>query len=148
MAAGKLPGSPPGRASWCHVREVARAHLSAAERAPAGGAWGLSCVVASYAEFISAVAEATGGRAPRALPALALRAYARLLSLGAAVTGREPEVTPEGAAITCNRVTLDSARATRELGYRPSTLQEMVTDCVSWMRAEGLLERPESERRA
>ena len=142
VAAGKLPGSPPGRASWCHVREVVRAHLSAAERGGAGGAWGLSCVEASYAEFISAVAAATGGRAPRVLPELLLRGYAGLLSLGAAVTGREPEVTPESVAISCNRVTLESARATRELGYRPSTLQEMVTDCVSWMRAEGLLGKP------
>ena len=48
-------------------------------------------------------------------------------------------VTPEGAAITCNRVTMDSALARQELGYRPSTLQEMVADCVAWMRADGLL---------
>ncbi|MFN7987548.1 MAG: NAD-dependent epimerase/dehydratase family protein [Thermoanaerobaculia bacterium] len=139
VAAGKLPGSPPGRASWCHVREVARAHLAAAERGGAGGAWGLSCAEASYAEFIATVAAATGGRAPRVLPAPALRAWAGILSLGAAFTGREPEVTPESVAISCNRVTLDSGLATRELGYRPSTLREMVTDCVAWMRAEGLL---------
>jgi dihydroflavonol-4-reductase len=139
VAAGKLPGVPPGRASWCHVREVARAHLSAAERGRAGGVYALSCVEASYADFVSAVAAATGGRVPRVMPAPMLRAYARALSLGAAFTGRAPEVTSEGVAITCNRVTLDSALAQRELGYRPSTLQEMVADCVAWMRAEGLL---------
>jgi nucleoside-diphosphate-sugar epimerase len=139
VAAGKLPGVPPGRASWCHVREVSRAHLSAAERGRAGGVYALSCVEASYADFVDAVAAATGGRAPRVMPALALRAYARVLSLGAALTGREPEVTPEGVAITCNRVTLDSTLAQKELGYRPSTLQEMVADCVAWMRADGLL---------
>lgn len=139
VAAGRLPAAPPGRASWCHVREVARAHLSAAERGRAGGVYALSCVEASYAEFVSTVAAATGGRAPRVLPALALRGYARLLSLGAALTGREPEVTPEGVAITCNRVTLDSSLAQRVLGYRPATLSEMVDDCVGWMRGEGML---------
>lgn len=139
VAAGKLPGVPPGRASWCHVREVARAHLSAAERGRPGGVYALSCVEASYADFVSTVAAATGGRVPRVMPALVLRAYARVLSLGAALTGRAPEVTPEGAAITCNRVTMDSALAQRELGYRPSTLKEMVGDCVAWMRADGLL---------
>lgn len=139
VAAGKLPGVPPGRASWCHVREVARAHLSAAQRGRTGGVYALSCVEASYADFVSAVAAATGGRVPRVMPALVLRAYARVLSLGAVFTGRAPEVTPESAAITCNCVTVDSALAQRELGYRPSTLQEMVADCVAWMRADGLL---------
>ena len=122
------------------MREVARAHVAAADRGRAGGVYALSCVEASYGEFVSEVAAATGGRVPRALPAPALRAYARVLSLGAALTGRAPEVTPEGVAITCKRVTLDSALAQRELGYRPSTLREMVADCVAWMRAEGLLE--------
>jgi dihydroflavonol-4-reductase len=139
VSAGKLPGTPPGRASWCHVREVARAHLAAAERGRPGAAYGLSCVEASYADFVSAVAAATGGRVPRVMPAFMLRAYAGILSIGAALTGREPEVTPEGIATTCNRVTLESALAQRELDYRPSTLKEMVTDCVAWMRADGLL---------
>jgi nucleoside-diphosphate-sugar epimerase len=139
VAAEKLPAAPPGRASWCHVREVARAHLAAAERGPAGGAYGLSCVESGYEDFVSAVAAATGARTPRVMPALVLRAYAGVLSIGAALTGREPEVTPEGVATTCNRVTLESSRAQRELGYAPSTLQEMVTDCVAWMRAEGML---------
>jgi len=139
VSAGKLPGTPPGRASWCHVREVARAHLVGAERGRPGAAYGLSCVEASYADFVSAVAAATGGRAPKVMPALVLRAYAGVLSIGSAFTGREPEVTPEGIATTCNRVTQDSSLAQRELDYKPSTLQEMVTDCVAWMRAEGML---------
>lgn len=137
VAANKLPGMPPGRASWCHVREVARAHLAAAERG--SGAYNLSCVEASFAEFVGAVAAATGGRAPRAMPAAALRLYARVMALGGWITGREPAVTPEGVAVGCNRVTADSSRAQRDLGYSPSTLGEMVGDCVAWMRREGLL---------
>lgn len=76
---------------------------------------------------------------PPLLPATLMRVYARFLSLGGALTGREPEITPEGVALACNRVTLDSARAQRELDYRPSTLREMVSDCVGWMRSQGLL---------
>ncbi|MBI5066800.1 MAG: NAD-dependent epimerase/dehydratase family protein [Deltaproteobacteria bacterium] len=139
VAQGRLPGTPPGRASWCHVREVARAHLAAAERGRPGSAYGLSCVEASYAEFVASVAAATGGRAPPVLPAVALRAYARLLALGSALTRRQPAVTPEGVAATCNRITMDSSRAQRELGYQPATLQQMVADCVAWLRSEGLL---------
>ncbi len=137
VAAGKLPGTPPGRAPWCHVREVARAHLAAAERG--SGTYNLSCVNATYGEFVEAVATATGGRVPRVIPEALLRLYGRALALGGWITGREPEVTPEGVALSCNRVTADSSRARRELGYRPSTLAEMVGDCVAWMRREGLL---------
>ncbi len=139
VAAGTLPGTPPGRASWCHVHEVALAHLSAAERG--SGAYNLSCVEASYSEFVTAVATATGGRAPRVMPAAVLRLYGRATALGGWITGHEPEVTPEGVAVGCNRVTVDSSRARRELGYRPSTLAEMVGDCVAWMRSAGLLPR-------
>jgi nucleoside-diphosphate-sugar epimerase len=142
VASGRLPGTPPGRASWCHVREVARAHLAAAEQGRPGAVYALSCVEASYADFVAAVAAATGGRVPPVLPHWVLRAYARLLALGGAFTGRQPEVTPEGVAITCNRVTMDSSLAQRELGYRPATLAEMVGDCVAWMRSEGLLPAP------
>ena len=85
------------------------------------------------------MAAATDGRVPRVLPAAFLRLYARGLSLGGWVTGRQPEVTPEGVAISRNRVTIDSSRARRDLGYRPSTLSEMVGDCITWMRSEGLL---------
>ncbi len=139
VAAGRLPGTPPGRASWCHVREVARAHLAAAGRG--SGAYNLSCVDASYAEFVETVAAATGGRAPRVMPAALLKLYARVMEVGGWISGREPEVTPEGVAIACDCGTVDSSRARRELGYSPSTLAEMVGDCVAWMRKEGLLPR-------
>jgi nucleoside-diphosphate-sugar epimerase len=147
VVSGRLPAVPPGVASWCHVREVARAHLAAAERGRPGGRYNLACLEASYLDFVRTVVELSGrGRVPRVLPPWVLGLYARAVAAGAALRGREPEVTPEAAAISCDRTTLDSSRAQRELGYRPSTLREMIGDCLAWMRREGLLPAPAAER--
>jgi nucleoside-diphosphate-sugar epimerase len=55
------------------------------------------------------------------------------------VTGREPDVTPEGAAILASDALFDCGKAIRELGYRPAPLREILGDCHRWMLAEGLL---------
>jgi nucleoside-diphosphate-sugar epimerase len=137
---GKLPGVPPGRNSWCHAREVARAHVAAAERGRRGHHYILSCVEASYLEFVQTIAELTGRRSPtKATPAFALRTYARWSNFVSRFTRREPDVTPEAVAIVCDDTTYDSTKAQRELGYRPASLQEMVGDCLAWMKAERIV---------
>jgi dihydroflavonol-4-reductase len=137
---GKLPGVPPGRASWCHAREVARAHVAAVERGRRGQRYILTCVDASYLEVIQAVTGLTGRKVPtRATPAFALHAYARLGDLVSRFTGRAQDLTPEAAAMVCDRTTYDSSRAQAELGYRPTTLRGMVGDCLAWMKAEGMV---------
>lgn len=137
---GKLPGVPPGRASWCHAREVARAHVAAVERGRRGQRYILTCVDASYLEVIQAVTGLTGRKVPtRATPAFALHGYAWLGDLVSRFTGRSPDMTPEAAAMVCDRTTYDSSRAQAELGYRPATLRGMVGDCLAWMKAERMI---------
>ena len=137
---GELPGVPPGRASWCHAREVARAHVVAVDRGRRGQHYILTCVDASYLEVIQAVTALAGRKVPtRATPAFALHAYAKLGSLLSRFTGRPPDMTPEAAAMVCDRTTYDSTKAQVELGYRPSTLLEMVGDCLSWMKSERMV---------
>jgi nucleoside-diphosphate-sugar epimerase len=43
------------------------------------------------------------------------------------------------AAMVCDRTTCDSTKAQVELGYYPSTLLEMVGDCLSWMKSERMV---------
>jgi nucleoside-diphosphate-sugar epimerase len=138
-AQGKLPGVPPGAGSWCDVREVARAHLAAAECGRPGENYLLGGVDASYVEVTRLVAERTGSRAPRPIPAWAMRALGRVndwVSLG---TGREPDITPEGAFFVCGTGTVDSSKARRELGFRAVPLPTMVDDTIDWLREARLL---------
>jgi hypothetical protein len=60
-------------------------------------------------------------------------------------TGREPLLTPEGAAYLSANVICRHDKAVRELGYRAVALRTMLEDCYRWMQAEGLLPGPASK---
>jgi len=54
---------------------------------------------------------------------------------------KEPDVTPESAALVCATLSVDSAKAKRELGYVETPLDALLTDTLLWMRQEGLVGR-------
>lgn len=141
-AQGRLPGVPPGSGSFCHGAEVARAHLAAAERGRSGANYLLGGVDATFQELVRTIGEVTGRRVPtRVTPAPLLRALGRMSQWWSYVSKREPDMTPEGVAIACAHIHGDSTRAERDLGYRAVPLRAIVEDCVTWLRAEGLLDR-------
>jgi hypothetical protein len=56
------------------------------------------------------------------------------------VTGKEPDVTPEIAAVTSQSGTsFSSDKATRELDYRIQPMTVAVQDNYDWLVKEGLL---------
>ena len=136
----KLPGIPPGSGSFADVREIARAQVRAWQRRRFGEAYLLGGEHASFVDFVHRVGSALGKRTPRgATPAWALMAYARLLDAWSRVTGKEPEVTPEGAALTCHDLRVDSGKARRELDYVETPLDSLLADTLAWMRSERML---------
>jgi nucleoside-diphosphate-sugar epimerase len=138
--AGKLPRIPPGRGTFCHAVEVAKAHIAAAERGRTGENYILGGADASFADLVRTIGEVVGRRVPtRTMRPRFMRSAGRVLGWVSAVTGREPVVTPESAAFLCADLTCKSDKAVRELGYSPATLQSMVADCYRWLIAEGFL---------
>lgn len=136
----RLPGAPPGAGTFCHAEEVAKAHIAAAGRGRSGRNYLTSGADATFLELFRVIGEIGGRPAPtRTLPAWTFRLAARAGALRGALTGREPDITPDGVAIAlaCSRVT--SRRAEEELGYRPVPLRVMVEDSYRWLDAEGLL---------
>jgi nucleoside-diphosphate-sugar epimerase len=140
VAAGRLPGVPPGALSFCHAREVARAHVAAAERGRTGENYILGGTDASLLELVREIGAALGKEVPaRPTPAWLLRAVGALGALRGALTGRAPEITPEVVRMGLRSFTCDCAKASRELGFRVVPLRDMVADCAAWMAAEGRL---------
>lgn len=132
----ELPGIPPGRGSWCHVREVARCHLSAFERGRGGERYLLGGPSASFVEVFGIIGELTGRKVPtRPVPAFALRAWARLLDLRSRITGQEPSITPAAVAIVSANETCDATKAREELGYREIPVRTMFEDCWNWLKS-------------
>jgi len=147
VAEKRLPGIPPGRSSFCHAREVALAHVAAAERGRTGENYLLGGTDASYQELLREIGAAVGRPVPeRVTPAWALHAAAALGALWGRVSGREPTLTPEAAERVTRELTCDCSKAVRELGLRAVPLRDMVADCARWLAAEGLLAGVESTR--
>ncbi|WP_226664280.1 NAD-dependent epimerase/dehydratase family protein [Microbulbifer aggregans] len=150
IAEDKLPGVPPGSGSFCHVGEVARAHISAYQNGGTGENYIIAGTDASFLDFFTCIAELVGKPAPqRTTPAFAIRAAAAVQDLRSRFSGREPAITPEKAAMLTRRVVGCSDKAVRELGYRTGhSLQDMLRESRDWLVAEGLLKLPAEKQAA
>jgi nucleoside-diphosphate-sugar epimerase len=137
---GTLPGVPRARGSFCHAAAVAQAHIVAAERGRSGENYLLPGVEATFREVIDLIGELTGRPVPaRTLPTWLLNVVAHTKTWRAVLTGREPDLTPEGVALMFNDPKILSDKANRELGYEPAPLQVMLEDAHAWMVKERLL---------
>lgn len=142
---GTLPGIPPGAGNFSHAVEVARAHVAAAERGRSGAHYLLGGADHSFVEVIGAVGRKLGRPVPKNAVSPALfKTIAWVKAAVAGVTGREPDVTPDGARMVLAHPRITSTRAQDELGYRHAPLDVMLDDAIGWMRAKGLLAPPAS----
>lgn len=140
IAAGTLPGVPPGAMPFCDVREVARAHIAAFERGGKGENYLLGGTDATFVELFREIGAVLGRPVPsRATPAWVLRLLGAAGALRGALTGVEPRLTPEMARQATRELTCDCSKAMAALGYRTVPLRDMVRDSVAWLAAEGLL---------
>jgi nucleoside-diphosphate-sugar epimerase len=136
---GKLPGVPPGGASFCHAREVARAHIEAVTRGRTGEQYLLGGTDATYVEIGALVAGLLGVKAPRPAPAFVLKALGHVNDWMSYVTRKEPAITAANAELVCSHVKVDCSRAEAELGFRRTTPREVVEDSFRWLRQEHLI---------
>ena len=137
-----IPAAPPGAGTFCHAQEAAKAHIAAVERGKTGQNYLLSGDFASLHEVLRTVGAIAKCRVPkRTLSAAVFRLAAHVNVMLASVTGREPQLTPEGAALVCATANVVSTRAEQELGYRPTPLQTAIRDSYDWLRNQGILRR-------
>jgi nucleoside-diphosphate-sugar epimerase len=136
---GKLPGVPPGSGSWCHSREVARAHLAAVTQGKVGENYLLGGADGTYAELTTMMAELLGVKPPRPVPGLVLKAVGTVNEWLSIFTRKEPDMTYGSAVVVCSSWRVDSSKAVRELGYVPRSLREMTEDSYRWQRDAGLI---------
>jgi dihydroflavonol-4-reductase len=140
VAAGRLPGLPPGRGSFCHASEVATAHIAAVKRGRTGERYLLGGADASYLDVAQSIASLLGRKTRlRRIPAVLVAAAARVSLLMSLWNDREPWITPEIAALMSRDMLCRSEKAIRELGYHPTPLHTMLEDCYGWLKAEKLI---------
>jgi dihydroflavonol-4-reductase len=147
-ASGRLPGVPPGAATFAGLAEVARAHVAAIERGRAGERYVLGGHPLDFSTLYRVIGEVIGHQAPRrVLPAPVVRFLSRIGSPSRFFTGREPALTPALAEIVVRFRRYDSAKAIRELGYEPGPLESSIAACWAFARGERSPSRPATRAR-
>lgn len=122
----KLPVLARGAAySWAHVEDVARAHLLAMEKGTVGQSYIVAGPTYTLAEVMTLAHTITGIPVPRQISPRIIRALASISDVVGRVVpvplnyGAEPLRSIAGVTFTAT-----SAKAQREWGYAPRTLEE------------------------
>ena len=137
---GALPAVSPGTITVTHVHDVVRAHLDAVDKGRNGERYLLAGEDCPVPDFVAEIARVSGAKVPVKAPSWVMKLYARAAVMMAAITGKEPDVTPEIAAIASQTgVTYRSDKAIRELGYQIQPMTVAVRDNYEWLVKEGLL---------
>jgi len=137
---GKLPGYPPGLGTFAHARDIADAHIAAAEKGRNGENYLLGGVRASFKEVIAQIVEITGVNLE--LKKISRQKLKMMLYLGRVKSffdGREPLLTyPKYMRLT-GKLTCDDTKAQKELGFKTTSIHQMLTDCYGWMKQEQII---------
>jgi dihydroflavonol-4-reductase len=139
-AKGHMPGYVDTGLNIVHVDDVAAGELLAAEHGRIGERYILGGENLSLAEILGEVARAAGRRPPRLkVPYPLAFAAAALGTAAAQFTGREPFTTLDGVRMSKKKMYFSSAKAIRELAYKPRPARAAIADAVAWFAAEGYL---------
>jgi len=135
---GKLPGAAPGSASFGHVREIAKAHVSAYDKGKKGHNYLLGGVDTSWVNFFKEIGDLLQRKTPnKPTPVFVLKAIGRVSLWLSYLTRKHPTLTPEFAALLSHDHICSSEKAKKELDYQVTPLQDMLIDCKNWMIKEG-----------
>jgi nucleoside-diphosphate-sugar epimerase len=132
---------PPGRACFADVGAVVQAHVAAVERGRTGHNYILGGPEASYAEIVELIGRLLDQRTNRGVGrGFVLRGAGHVSEWISMITGKEPRITRESAAMVCGSTLCQCSKAAHELGYRSAPLEAMFRDCIDWMRDENLID--------
>ena len=119
-ATGRVPAFVDTGLNLVNVDDVAVGHILALEHGRIGERYILGGDNVTLQQMLVEIAGMTGRRAPKLkLPLWPLYPLARAADAVAQLTGREPFITVDGLKMSKTPMFFSSAKAERELGYRP-----------------------------
>lgn len=141
LAKGKLPATPSGGGSYCHVGDVAKAHIAAAINGKAGDGYicaGMPHSNLSHHEAFARMAKAIDAKPPRwVAPRGALVAYGYGCEFISRFSKQAPDMNPGQARYLSCPQYASSAKAIRELDYQVPDIEQCIDDALSWYRQQG-----------
>ena len=139
-ACGRMPAYVETGLNVVDVDDVAQGHLLALAHGRIGERYILGGENLMLCELLGEIAGLTHRRAPRVkLPVAPLIPLAHAAEALARVSGREPFLTVDGLRMSRNRMFFSSAKAGRELGYRPRPHDAALKSALDWFGRAGYL---------
>lgn len=137
MLRGRMPVVPDGCFCWVDVRDVVDAILAAFDRAETGQNYLLSSERLTAQDFHRLVAR-TQGRTSRAVraPLPLLRAVSRASPMLARFSPAMKGFTADSLHALDARLTVDSRKARRVLGFEPRPMVSSVQESIAWWQAQ------------
>lgn len=139
-ARGTLRFVPGGGVSVVDVDDVVQAHLAALERGEPGTRYILGGENLHFVDLVTRLARAADRTlVPRRVPAPVTRAAGAWIERAAALFGFDPPLTDATARLSTLFAWADSARAARDLDYRPLGFDETAARTIAAYRERGWL---------
>ncbi|MFC5475608.1 NAD-dependent epimerase/dehydratase family protein [Paraherbaspirillum soli] len=138
----QVPFMPPGGGSFCSAAEVGRAHVNALTQGRSGERYILGGDNVRYEHFMKAIAKALGQVFDTPDVNYGWLYFKSVLQekLPSLMPGKSI-VEPYRMRVFGGTYYFDSAKAERELSYRPVPLEQMLHDCVQWYQHHGFITR-------
>jgi dihydroflavonol-4-reductase len=143
VARGMVPAYPSGGINVVNAGDVAEGLRLIMEKGEPGSRYILGGENLTYREFLTTIAEEAGVKPPfLPMPGLALAGAGKV---GDVVGRLSPELFKFMNTAFLQALTLpayqSSARAMRELGYRPRPVRHGIREALRWFQEEGMLPR-------
>ncbi|MCS6914251.1 MAG: NAD-dependent epimerase/dehydratase family protein [Myxococcales bacterium] len=139
LARRELPVYVPGGASFCDVRDVARAHAVALERGTPGEVYIVGGHNLKIGELVQAVSRRAGVQPPRQVSYAVALAVATAVEVGGRLLGRPVKLSRQLVRSSHLYTWVSSARAARELGYTVRPLEESIDETLRFFLKRGRL---------
>jgi dihydroflavonol-4-reductase len=137
-AKGRMPAYVATGLNLVHVDDVAAGHVAALENGRIGERYILGGENVELAQMLADIAKLTGHRPPRLeLSLTAALPIAFAAEAVAFMSGREPLATRDGVRMAKYRMFFVSAKAERELGYKPRPYRDALRDAIGWFGENG-----------
>src|SRR5437867_2940817 len=130
---GRMPAYVDTGLNLVAVEDVAQGHYLAAQHGRIGERYILGARNMTLKELLDALAVVTGLAAPRfRLPYAVAFAAGYAENLFCSIAGREPRIPLEGVRMARHNMFVDCPLATRELGFRPSSVEAALERAARW----------------
>jgi nucleoside-diphosphate-sugar epimerase len=135
-----LPAIPPGKAMWCHVKDVVDAHINAVDRGSVGENYLLGGTEARFIDVVNEIEKLLRKKESRFVqPKWVMKILVFVLFLKAKIDGKEPMLTKEKYYRAVGYIRCNYDKAVKTLDYQTSSLSAMIKDSYDWLKSENLL---------